>query len=75
MTKCTIYNNFHNTEATVIVNGENAKRFHPNRLHIRLSKNQVYRTQKKLCGIKDCKCGRACGARGPQCVDIDDYCL
>jgi hypothetical protein len=49
--KATLKNNFHNSEATVLVkNGE-------------VSEAVIIRAGKKLCGIKGCTCG---GVRGPQ---------
>lgn len=60
--KITIRNNYHNTEASVTVN----------RLPADISKRQVDRIRRALCGISGCTCGNALGARGPQDVDIED---
>lgn len=52
--KITLYNDFHNTEITLIVkNGM-------------LSPAQVKKSKKALCGIAGCTCGDELGTRGNQ---------
>ena len=51
--KATFTNNFHNTEVTV-----HSKR--QNTAHHSLSKGQVRKIRKALCGIKGCTCGHDC---------------
>ncbi len=53
--KITLTNDFHNTEATVIVNDS-----------MMLSNSQIKRAQKKLCGMSGCECSNAAGTRGRQ---------
>lgn len=52
----TIRNDFHHTETTVRV--PCATR--------RLTRRQVQRVRRTLCGIADCRCGGVLGERGPQ---------
>ena len=62
MTNVKLTNDFHNTSATaraeVLDFGMHQE--------VTLSKNQMDRTAKKLCGSKDCKCGGPAGIRGHQ---------
>lgn len=52
--KIILYNDFHNTEVNVVVpfNGV-------------LTKSQMRRVQKKLCGRKNCACGPVRGDKNP----------
>lgn len=53
-------NDFHST-----VCGVRAKLGQP------LSKSQIRRTRRELCGIADCSCGGVLGERGPQGVHVE----
>lgn len=55
--KATLKNDFHNTEATVLVSEG------------KVSEAAMIRAGKKLCGIKDCTCG---GVRGTQDFNIEN---
>jgi len=55
--KITLKNNFHNSEANLIVKDG------------KISESAIIRAEKKLCGIKDCTCG---GIRGPQDYIIEN---
>lgn len=59
----TLRNDFHNT--SVNVRAEGLSHIY-NEVEIKLSKSQIERACKSLCGIKDCTCGDDCGMRGPQ---------
>lgn len=60
--KIELRNDFHNTKTTVISEvldfGQHQE--------ITLSKSQMARAARKLCGIADCKCGGPAGIRGRQ---------
>jgi hypothetical protein len=55
--KITLRNDFHDTEANLIVRND------------MISATQARRAQKALCGLKDCTCGDGLGCRGPQDID------
>jgi len=57
----TLRNDFHNSEARVRVAG----------LPATLTRSQVVRVRRKLCGISGCTCGGPLGERGKQDVNID----
>lgn len=57
----TIKNDYHNTSASVRVES----------LPAILSRQQMYRVQRKLCGIAGCACGGDISERGQQDVSID----
>jgi hypothetical protein len=59
MTKITLRNDFHNTEVNVVLKGDT------------LTRNQMYRVKKALCGRDNCACGPI---RGPQGFEYEyDY--
>ncbi len=61
--KITLYNDFHNTEVNLLVRDG------------KLSRNQVARARRELCGIEGCCCGDEFGMRGPQDVLLEPiYC-
>ena len=69
MLKITLTNDFHGTEATVRVKGDR-----------KLSRSQIRRVRKVLCGIDSCTCGGNLSERGRQSVEIvitgrDEICL
>ena len=61
MNTITLRNDFHNSEASVRVDD----------LPHRLSRAQISRLRRELCGSNDCTCGGNLGERGPQDVIID----
>lgn len=56
----TITNDFHDTEAKVRVAS----------LPANLSRSQIARVRRTLCGISGCTCGGYLSERGPQTVEI-----
>ena len=52
--KVTLYNSFHDQEITIIP--KDIKNFHDETTEIYISKNQIRRIRRKLCGIKACCC-------------------
>ena len=58
--KRTLTNNFHNTECIVYLRGQY------------LTKSQIKRSHKKLCGIKSCTCGDVAGCRPCQVIQVDE---
>ncbi len=57
--KITLYNDFHNTEVNLLVRDG------------KISRNQILRARRELCGIRDCVCGDEFGTRGPQDVLLE----
>jgi len=62
----TLRNNFHNSEVKLQVRGE---RDDDGLLVIYPSAGQIKKSWRTLCGHKNCECGDAAGARGPQRAD------
>ena len=56
-TKITLYNDFHNTEVTLLIPATGPRY---------LSPQQIRRARKTLCGHRDCCCSGDLGTRGPQ---------
>ena len=61
MKRITVKNNFHNTEANVVLRWGTNK----------ISGSTVRRIAKELCGLSGCKCGGVMGERGPQDFTFD----
>lgn len=59
MSMITLQNDFHNTNTTLRCD-----------LGSSLSKSQIRRARKNLCGISECTCGGNLGERGNQGVEI-----
>ena len=57
----TIRNDFHHTETRVRVPADGV-----------LSRWQVRRVRRALCGMADCKCGGDLSERGPQDEEVED---
>jgi hypothetical protein len=63
MTKITLTNDFHNTEARLIVKD------HELGDEVEISASQYYRANRALCGMPDCRCG---GTYGGEYYTYDD---
>ena len=63
MNTYTLINNFHNT--SVNVRAEGIQHIW-SEIEISLTKNQIKRTKKALCGVAGCTCSNAAGIRGNQ---------
>ncbi len=60
--RVTLTNNFHNSSTVVIATVLN----HGPHFEITLTRSQMDRSQRRLCGIAGCTCGGPAGIRGRQ---------
>ncbi len=65
-TTYTLQNDFHHTEVRVRTTG--LQHIH-GEVTLRLSRNQIKRAKRELCGIDDCTCSGEVGTRGKQVAD------